>query len=39
MISEFLLSLLVYLAVGVTIISPIILTWLVVRDWRSGKLW
>lgn len=33
------LSTLVMVMVGFTILSPIVLLWLLVRDWRKGTLW
>lgn len=33
------LSTLVTIMVGLTILSPIMLLWLLLRDWRKGTLW
>lgn len=33
------LSTLVIIMVGFTLLSPVILVWLLVRDWRKGNLW
>lgn len=33
------LSLLVYSAVFITMITPVVLVALVIKDWKEGKLW
>lgn len=33
------LSTLVTIMLGFTVLSPIVLVWLLIRDWRKGTLW
>lgn len=33
------LSTLVVVMLGFTVISPVVLLWLLLRDWRKGNLW
>ena len=33
------LSTLVTIMVGFTVLSPIVLLWFLLRDWREGTLW
>ncbi len=33
------LEVLVYAALVTSAVTPVALVWLLVRDWRSGKLW
>jgi len=39
MISVGVLTTLVYIGVGMTIVTPIILIALLIRDWKRGNLW
>lgn len=38
-ISVYALSLLVYGAVLITMVTPVVLVALLIRDWKEGKLW
>lgn len=39
MASEAFFELLVWSALGITLVGPLLLIALLVRDWRAGKLW
>ena len=39
MISATALSILVYCALGITVITPVALVLLLIRDYKRGKLW